>query len=343
MKKNSPISDLHAGDDVCLHLTLTSIRDRRSQQGKRFVDAPARNATGALIVRVWSELLERAGDITAGLWEVTGRVESFAGQLQLTASEYVRLSLDDYRTSQGSDPALPMAYTIDIETIALPKYSDRVPVKLERAFRLGKMDAGQEERYLSDRPAEEERVYRSGGLAATSGRILSIAVHRAPVPGIRIEGLEQGGAEYVFGIDADCRDEGEVKALDDFLKLIAGFDAETDDLVGHNIIGFDLPFIYQRCLVHRIPARPVVSLAEYSARGVFDTMHRWWLGARNRVSLDDLAWALGLESSKTEEVDGSRIFDLYHAGKLAEIREYNLNDVRLTRRVYERMVAVFGR
>jgi len=37
------------------------------------------------------------------------------------------------------------------------------------------------------------------------------------------------------------------------------------------------------------------------------------------------------------------VFDLYHAGKLAEIREYNLNDVRLTRKVYERMVAVWGR
>jgi hypothetical protein len=29
--------------------------------------------------------------------------------------------------------------------------------------------------------------------------------------------------------------------------------------------------------------------------------------------------------------------------KLAEIREYNLNDVRVTRKVYKRMVACFGR
>ena len=61
------------------------------------------------------------------------------------------------------------------------------------------------------------------------------------------------------------------------------------------------------------------------------------------VSLDDVAWALGFESSKTEEVEGSRVFELYQAGRLDAIREYNLNDVRLTRRVYERMVRVFGR
>jgi predicted PolB exonuclease-like 3'-5' exonuclease len=78
-------------------------------------------------------------------------------------------------------------------------------------------------------------------------------------------------------------------------------------------------------------------------RGVFDTMHHWWLGAKRFVSLDDVAWALGIESSKTATAEGSKVFDLYQEGKLAEIREYNLNDVRVTRKVYERMVGCFGR
>ena len=86
-----------------------------------------------------------------------------------------------------------------------------------------------------------------------------------------------------------------------------------------------------------------MNLAEYNVRGVFDTMHRWWLGAKRHVSLDDIAWALGIESSKTADVEGSKVFDLYQAGKLDLIREYNLNDVRVTRKVYERMVASFGR
>ena len=123
----------------------------------------------------------------------------------------------------------------------------------------------------------------------------------------------------------------------------AGVACDCDELVGHNVIGFDLPFIFQRCLVHEIPARPFVNLAEYNVRGVFDTMHRWWLGAKRHVSLDDVAWALGIESSKTAEVEGSKVFDLYQAGQLDRIREYNLNDVRVTRKIYERMVASFGR
>jgi hypothetical protein len=73
-------------------------------------------------------------------------------------------------------------------------------------------------------------------------------------------------------------------------------------------------------------------------------MRHWWLGDRRaRVSLDDIAWALGIESSKTAEVEGSKVFDLYEQGRLDLIREYNLNDVRVTRKIYERMVGCFGR
>jgi hypothetical protein len=121
------------------------------------------------------------------------------------------------------------------------------------------------------------------------------------------------------------------------------FDFDADEIVGHNLIGFDLPFIFQRCMINSLTISPLIEHGELRIRNVFDTMHRWWLGARRNVSLDDIAWALGIESSKTTEVEGSKVFDLYEAGKLREIREYNLKDVRVTRQVYERMVASFGR
>ncbi|HSB08644.1 MAG TPA: ribonuclease H-like domain-containing protein, partial [Blastocatellia bacterium] len=211
------------------------------------------------------------------------------------------------------------------------------------AVNSGKMSDEQQQRYLEDQNAEEERAFRSGSLAATTGRILSIAVHVGPAAGIEIAGLEQFEREEVFGIDSDGQEQSEREALIGFLALMEGFDPDIDEIVGHNIIAFDLPFIFQRCLVNNIAVRPFVNLAEFNVRGVYDTMYRWWLGARNRVALDDIAWALGVESSKTDEVDGSRVLELYQAGKLAEIREYNQNDVRVTRKVYERMVSLLGR
>ncbi len=202
----------------------------------------------------------------------------------------------------------------------------------------------QQQRYRENPATEEELVYQLGSLHATSGRVLSIAVHVGPIAGFTIEGLTQAHTEYAFGIDAEGNEHTERQLLTDFLNLMSDFDAECDEIVGHNIIGFDLPFIFQRCLVDGIAVKPFVNLGDYNVRGVFDTMRVWCLGDRRaRVSLDDIAWALGIESSKTADVEGSRLFELYQAGKLAEIREYNLNDVRVTRKVYERMVASLGR
>jgi Predicted 3'-5' exonuclease related to the exonuclease domain of PolB len=344
MKGNIPIPELALGEEVWLIVVVSSVRERRTQQGKLFYDAQARNATGVLNLKIWGEALETWKEMKPGLWGITGRLESFQDRTQFVVSEYRTINLEKYREHQSADPVLPRAYTLDIETLALPEFRDRVGSQLERVFRLGNMRLEQQQRYLEDIAAEEERCYQLGSLSATSGRILCIAVHVGPLPGLEFEGVQMGESEYVFGIDAESNEQEENLALTDFLSFMSGFDVETDELVGHNIIGFDLPFIFQRCLVHRLSARPFVNLGEYNVRGVFDTMRHWWLGDRRaRVSLDDIAWALGIESSKTAEVEGSKVFELYEAGKLAEIREYNLNDVRLTRKVYERMVACFGR
>jgi hypothetical protein len=343
MRGNIPIPELPRGEDVWLMVVVTSVRDRHTQQGKRFCDAMARNTTGSISLKIWSEVLEICKEIRPGLWGLTGRLENFQDRPQFVVAEYRRITVEQYREHQNSDPVLPLAYTLDIETLALPDFRERVGLQLERTMRLGNMRLEQQQRYLEDIAAEEERCYQLGALSATSGRIVSLAVHVAPVPGMQIEGLEITPSEHVFGIDADGFEEDEKRALTRFLNLLKDFDPDTDEIVGHNILGFDLPFIFQRCLVNNINVRPFIDLSEFRVRGVFDTMHHWWLGSKRFVSLDDIAWALGIESSKTAEAEGSKVFEMYQADKLAEIREYNLNDVRLTRKVYERMVACFGR
>jgi DNA polymerase elongation subunit (family B) len=343
MKGNIPIPELPFAEEVWLIVAVTSVRERRTQQGKPFRDASARNATGSLALKVWAEVLEGREELKPGLWGVTGKLESFQDRSQFVVSEYKPITVEMYREQQNAEPVLPRAFTMDIETLALPGFRDRVGPKLEKDLRLGYMRLEQQQRYLEDIAAEEERVYQLGSLNSTSGRVLSIAVHVGQVPGFEIEGMNQSQGEYVFGIDSVGNEQEEALALKDFLSLMSDFDIECDEIVGHNIIGFDLPFIFQRCLANNIAAKPFVNLGEYNVRGVFDTMRGWWLGGRQRVGLDDMAWALGFESSKTSEVEGSKVFDLYQAGKLAEIREYNLNDVRVTRKVYERMIACFGR
>lgn len=343
MRGNIPIPEIPQGEDLWLMVAITAVREKRTQQGKRFCDATARNATGSLALKIWGETLEVWKEIKPGLWGVTGRLETFQDRAQFVVAEYRPITLEQYREHQGADPVLPRAYTMDIETLTLPNFRERVGPQLERLMRLGNMRLEQQQRYLEDIVVEEERCYQLGSLSAASGRILSIAVHEGPIPGLDFGDVEQPESERVFGIDASGEEQDEKKSLQAFLDCLKGFDPDSDELVGHNIIGFDLPFIFQRCLVNNISAKPLVDLGEYRVRGVFDTMHAWWLGAKRFVSLDDIAWALGIESSKTATAEGSKVFELYQGGKLAEIREYNLNDVRVTRKVYERMIASFGR
>ena len=343
MKGNIPIPEIPLAEDVWIMVVVTSVRDRRTQPGKRFCDALARNATGSISLKIWSEVLDAFKEIKPGLCGLTGRLDIFQDRPQFIVAEYRPITVEQYREHQGVDPVLPLAYTVDIETLALPGFRERVGLQLERTMRLGNMRLEQQQRYLEDIAAEEERCYQLGALSATSGRVLSLAVHVGAVPGMEVAGLEQSHGEHVFGIDADGYEQDEKSALTGFLNLLKDFDPDTDELVGHNILGFDLPFILQRCLVNNIPVGPFVDLSEFHVRGVFDTMHHWWLGTKRFVSLDDIAWSLGIESSKTAEAEGSKVFEMYRAQKLAEIREYNLNDVRVTRKVYERMVACFGR
>ena len=342
MKGNIPIPELPFAEEVWLMVAITSVRERRTQQGKPFRDATARNTTGSLPIKIWAEVLEGREDLKPGLWGITGKLESFQDRTQFVVSEYRPITIEQYREYLSCDPLLPRAFTLDIETLALTGFRDRVGPKLEKDLKLGFMRLEQQQRYLEDIAAEEERVYQLGSLNATSGRVLSIAVHVGPVPGFEIEGLTSNQSEHAFGIDADGYEQPEAQALKEFLSLMADFDPECDLVVGHNIINFDLPFIFQRCLANDIAVKPFIDLSDFRVQGVYDTMRAWWLGNRNRVALDDVAWALGIESSKTSEVEGSRVFELYQAGKLAEIREYNLNDVRVTRKIYERIVACFG-
>lgn len=110
--------------------------------------------------------------------------------------------------------------------------------------------------------------------------------------------------------------------------------------IGHNIIAFDLRFIFQRAVINGvIPA----SIIPFNARPwddtVFDTMVAW-AGVGNRVSLDKLCGALGLPKKSTEigdEIDGSKVWDYVQDGRIAEVAEYCKADVERVRSIHRRM------
>lgn len=135
-------------------------------------------------------------------------------------------------------------------------------------------------------------------------------------------------------------DENEINVLSDFNDFLLEESSNRHNMrptfVGHNVVDFDLKFLYQRMVVNRIkphwsfPIQP----NRYAADTVQDTMSRW-AGFGGRVSLDNLASYLGVGGKG--DIDGSMVFDFYRDGKIGELLKYCAHDVTLTRDVHKRL------
>lgn len=111
-------------------------------------------------MKIWGETLEVWKEIKPGLWGVTGRLETFQDRAQFVVAEYRPITIEQYREHQGAEPVLPRAYTMDIETLTLPDFRERVGPQLEKLLKLGNMRLEQQQRYLEDIVVEEERCYQ---------------------------------------------------------------------------------------------------------------------------------------------------------------------------------------
>lgn len=133
----------------------------------------------------------------------------------------------------------------------------------------------------------------------------------------------------------------ETKALSGFFDVAAeAIGKRFPTIVGHYVCGFDLRFIWQRCMVLgvRVPAWVPKDPKPWDG-GVFDTMTAW-AGARDTISMDALCQALGIEGKS--DIDGSMVGKMFADGKHKEIAAYCRDDVDRTRAIHRKMLAAFG-
>lgn len=114
----------------------------------------------------------------------------------------------------------------------------------------------------------------------------------------------------------------------------------TVTIVGHNVINFDIRFIWQRAIVLGIrmpswfPRDP-----KPWGNEAFDTMTAF-AGSRGTIGMDRLCLALGMAGKG--EIDGSMIGDLWSAGEYEKIASYCRADVERTRQIHRRMQVAYG-
>lgn len=105
--------------------------------------------------------------------------------------------------------------------------------------------------------------------------------------------------------------------------------------ITHNGLGFDLPFIRKRSVIHQVKPSMDINLAKFRTDPVYDTMAVWsnW-DTRGWVKLDVLARALNVA---TKSGSGDQVATMWEKGLGLDLAQYCLQDTYVTYACYCRM------
>lgn len=222
----------------------------------------------------------------------------------------------------------------DIETTALPLE------QFDEAQQEYLLRAAEKEPDEEARSAKREEIQRFMSLWPLTSQVLCIAMINAE--------SERGQVLYL----AEDFEEGEespgavkfVPCMDESELLTAFWDTvkHYENIVTFNGRGFDVPFVYLRSALLNVPisrknwlgyrfaAEPHCDLAEQLS--FYNVSGRD--GAARRFNLDFYCRSFGIESPKSHGVTGMEVGQLMQEGRMREIAEYCVRDVRATLDLY---------
>lgn len=179
--------------------------------------------------------------------------------------------------------------------------------------------------------SELDKLVRKTALDGLYGQVLSIAW-----------AIDDG---QVYCVNRDSYDDSEAVLLCDFFSALSvtlrdeyGNRQAIHQWVGHYICGFDLRFIWQRCVINGVmPTVDIPYNAKPWDRNVFDTKIAWTGASQysGAGSLDKLSSVMFGEGKG--EINGANVYDYFKRGEIDKIVEYNKRDVEMCRKLYKKM------
>jgi hypothetical protein len=219
---------------------------------------------------------------------------------------------------------------IDIETLPTSNQAikDRLTANVTAPGNYKKPESIAEWMATEGEKAKQDAINKTA-LDGTWGELLMIglAVNDGPVQLLTRSGNE-GQLLFSFGglLDDLCKKE----------TAIGGWQSSAT-WIGHNLIDFDLRFLWQRSKVwtSRLPFKLPVGKPNYnSGPFVFDTMKEW-SGYGGRIKQTDLELAFGI--ARSDEITGANVAQMYADGKIDVIENHCRQDVENLRAIYRRM------
>jgi hypothetical protein len=222
-----------------------------------------------------------------------------------------------------------MIITLDIETVRLQSEDlrgdvlagVRPPAALKKPESIAAWE--RDERAAAEQEAIERTSFDGG-----YGQVCCIgwAIDDQPSESVQVADLSADAEQDMLG-----------QFVSAMRQAYAGTSGSRPLIVGHNVIAFDLAFLWKRCIVRQVrppnwlPRNPK-PWSEYVA----DTM-LLWAGDRGTISLDRLCRILGVDG-KGDGPTGADVWPMAQAGQFGAIADYCRADVDRARSVYRRMV-----
>lgn len=138
-------------------------------------------------------------------------------------------------------------------------------------------------------------------------------------------------------IDSQKEDISEEDLLNLFWNDYGKYLKLGHTLIGHNLKGFDLPFLYRRSLKYGIKPLWNPQTDRYNKQ-IVDTMELWSCGLypKEYISLDNLAKFLGVGEKSGSGKDFAKLFK--NPGTRQDALDYLKNDLEITYRIAEKLL-----
>jgi hypothetical protein len=175
---------------------------------------------------------------------------------------------------------------------------------------------------LNEKPKVIEEQYRKTSFDGACNHIICI-------------GVAIGDQNPIVFNAENCAEEKTL--LEDFYEFLDSriLNKFQRVFVGHNVHSFDLKILKQRSIILGVRPPDFIPFDNKPwDKNPFDTMQQW--DAKNYVSLDKLCKAFGMEG-KADDMDGSKVYDLWLAGEHEKIAQYCMDDVHKVREIHKRM------
>ena len=344
-------------DDQGLYTAYAMLRGARSgrtSQNKQFVDIEFADQSKTLAGKIWddvSSVQDNALNISVGRpVKLLFQSGSYRGAVQLNVkgirevvvggpaedaatgdASDAHSDADTYRPEAVYGEGIHLVEDLLCETLVFDIETVPVQDKRELPSTVG-------ESLVKFAEYKEMETGAVMGMSPFFGKIVSLALCDGEVE----DPAEQKVTALVVLPDGDDADEYpdwmRPMTEADLLRAFWTLAGAARTVVTYNGRGFDVPFLVNRSLIHKIPARVDLLSNRYSLRPHLDLLQVMRQGTYSSgpTSLDVVCWALGLESPKGQ-MDGSMVAPAYAKGEIEEIARYNVADVRATTGVYQRV------